>query len=285
MKRRGKTDKSRKMRGQMVRLLLPFLAAVAIAVNLPVQAGASTITIGDIKDASIFQNNADNSNGAGPGVFAGTNGMDSPRRGLIDFDISGSIPIGATITDVQLTLFLGQVAGTDQTPRTIGLYKLADDWGEGITGAGQTIGGTGQGFPANPGDATWNARFFPGTLWATPGGDHAATASATTTVTSAINAPYTWLSTPALVSDLQGWLNSPSTNFGWELINLDETTTTDFRAFYTREFSDATLRPQLQITFTAPATTPEPTSMVLVPLGMCGLVLGTWGRRRKSRRV
>jgi hypothetical protein len=39
--------------------------------------------------------------------------MDSPRRGLIRFDIAGNIPAGATITGVQLTLFLGQVAGTD----------------------------------------------------------------------------------------------------------------------------------------------------------------------------
>ncbi len=270
----------------MLKLLLPFLAVAAMGVNLPGTAGAATITIGAIKDASIFQNNVDNSNGAGPGVFAGTNGMDSPRRGLIDFDISGNIPIGATITGVQLTLFLGQVAGTDSTPRTIGLYKLADDWGEGTTGAGQAIGGTGQGFPANPGDATWNARFFPGTPWATAGGDHAATASATTTVTSVINAPYTWLSTPALVSDVQGWLNTPATNFGWELINLDETTATDFRAFYTREFNDPTLRPELQITFTpAAATAPEPASMVLLPLGMFGFVLGARVRSRKSRSI
>jgi hypothetical protein len=269
----------------MCRLLLPLVTGVAVAVTLSGPAAASTITIGTIKDASIFQNNVANSDGAGPGVFAGTNGMDSPRRGLIEFDISGNIPIGSTITSVQLTLFLGQVAGTDSTPRTIGLYKLAADWGEGTTGAGQTIGGTGQGFAANPGDATWNARFFPGTLWATQGGDHAAAPSATATVNSVINAPNTWLSTPGLVSDVQGWLNAPSSNFGWELINLDETTPTDFRAFYTREFSDATLRPQLQITFDAPATVPEPTSMLLLPLGMFGLALGSRGRRRKSRPV
>jgi hypothetical protein len=54
------------------------------------------------------------------------------------------------------------------------------------------------------------------------GCDHAATASATTIVSSVINAPYMWLSTPGLVSDVQMWLNTPSTNFGWELINLDE---------------------------------------------------------------
>lgn len=277
----GRSKEATQMRG----LSLPLVASLAAAVTFSGPAAASTVTIGDIKDTTIFQNNVNNSDGAGPGMFGGTNGMDSPRRGLIEFDISGNIPSGSTITSVQLTLFLGQVAGTDATPRTIGLFKLADDWGEGTTGAGQMIGGTGQGFAANPGDATWNARFFSGTLWATPGGDHAAAASATATVNSVLNAPNTWLSTPVLVSDVQGWLNAPSSNFGWELINQDETTATDFRAFFTREFSGSTLRPRLQITFDAPATVPEPTSMLLLPLGMFALALGARARRRKSRPV
>ena len=68
--------------------------------------------------------------------------MDSPRRGLIQFDVAGNVPAGATITGVQLTLFLGQVAGTDMTPRDIGLFALGADWGEGTTGSGNTtIGG------------------------------------------------------------------------------------------------------------------------------------------------
>src|SRR5215471_11159387 len=256
----------------MTKRFLSFSASMMIAM-LPGAVEAATVTIGALKDASIFENNVNNSNGAGPGMFAGTNGMDSPRRGLIQFDIAGSVPADAIITSVELTLHLGQVAGTDQTPRTIGLFELMDDWGEGITGAGSTIGGTGQGFPANPADATWNARFFPGALWMTPGGDHDATASASLSVTSVIDAPYTWLSTPALVSDVQGWLNAPSSNFGWEVINLDEATPTDLRAFYTRHVSDPTLRPQLQITYT-PAAVPEPESLMLVPIGMIGLVLG-----------
>jgi hypothetical protein len=260
-----------------------FAAVVATALILSVPVEAATITIGSIKDASIFQNNPNNSNGAGPGMFAGDNGMDSPRRGLVEFDVAGSIPAGSTITGVQLTLFLGQVAGTDSTPRTIGLFGLLADWGEGTTGSGGTIGGTGQGFPANPGDATWDARFFSppadGTLWGTPGGDHRATASATLSVNSVINAPFTWLSTPALVSDVQGWVNNPATNFGWELINLDELTATDFRAFYTRDETDPTFRPQLQVTFTAPVATPEPTNMVLFPLGI-GLLMGAVAGRK-----
>ena len=90
-------------------------------------------------------------------MFAGTDGVGSPRRGLIEFDIAGNVPAGSTINAVQLTLFLGQVAGSDTTPRTIELHRLTADWGEGTTGSGSTmIGGTGQGFQANAGDATWN---------------------------------------------------------------------------------------------------------------------------------
>jgi len=142
--------------------------------------------------------------------------------------------------------------------RTIGLFKLTDDWGEGTTGSGGSIGGTGQGFPANAGDAT--------------------TASASSTVGSVIDDPYTWMSTAALISDVQGWLDTPASNFGWELINLDEATPTDFRAFYTRDFSDVLLRPQLQVTFTPPTTVPEPGSTVLVLIGTLILALTAYRR-------
>ena len=262
----------------MRNVLLVSAACVIITITVSAPLAADAVTIGASKDATIFENNVNNSNGAGPGIFAGTNGMDSPRRGLIDFDIAGNVPAGATITNVQLTLYLGQVAGGGSGAETIGLFELEADWGEGTTGSGAMIGGTGQGFPANPGDATWNARFFPGTLWTTPGSDHDATASATTVVGSTINDPFTWLSTPALVSDVQGWLDTPSSNFGWALINLDETTPTDFRAFYTREFNGPTLRPELEITFTPSTAVPEPTNITLLTLGMLGLVLGTRGR-------
>jgi len=85
------------------------------------------------------------------------------------------------------------------------------------------------------------------------------------------------------LSDVQGWLNAPATNFGWDLINLDEATPTDFRAFYTREFTDPALRPQLQIIYTPPAAVPEPATMVLMPLGMFAVVLGSARARRCNR--
>ena len=53
-------------------------------------------------------------------MFAGDNRTSFPRRGLL----AGAVPAGSTIIGFQLTLFLQGVAGTDSTPRTIGLRTL-----------------------------------------------------------------------------------------------------------------------------------------------------------------
>ena len=259
------------MRGNMVgtpvvKQLLKCAAVVALWIALCTSAGAATVTIGgsadsniatDVKDATIFDNDPNNSNGAGPGMFAGTDGSSLPLRGLIKFDIAGNIPAGAAITDVQLELFLGLVAssggGGDMGPPVVSieLHKLSANWGEGTTGSGSSgIGGTGQGFPANPGDATWNAAMYPNTLWNAPGGDFATSASATTSVGTALNVASNW-STPAMVADVQGWLNSPAADFGWGLVNTDETDSRTYRAFWTKEASDPTLRPELLVTYSA----------------------------------
>lgn len=90
-----------------------FMAATVAVLASP--AFADTVTIGSMADATIFQNNVDNSNGAGPGIFAGGNGTSSPRRGLISFDVADNVPTGSTITSAALTLVLGQSAGSGGT--------------------------------------------------------------------------------------------------------------------------------------------------------------------------
>ncbi len=236
---------------------------------------AAIVLLGAQQDTTIFQNSVNNSAGAGPGIFVGTNGMLSPRRGLIAFDVS-SIPPGSLITDVQLTLTLGQVAGDNGTgtggndvPRVIQLNKLTRSWGEGNTGStAAAIGTTGGGFPAGPGDATWNAAFYSPTTptsWASPGGDFVSSPSVSATLSGTIvGTAYTWPSTPALVADVQGWLDQPNTNFGWEIINADETSERTFYAFYSSEWSDrangdpilevlyAAQEPELRVTFLVP---------------------------------
>ena len=246
--------------------LLFLLATLSV-----ISARADVVVLPASKDASIVAGNPNNSNGGGPCFFSGTDGNSSPHRALIAFDLS-SIPPGSTITNVQLVLTLAQVAGSGgggggmiaQTA-TIGLFPLTQNWGEGTVESNAVgIGGTGQGGPANPGDATWNAAFYEQTLWNNPGGDHVSNASVSLFMDSNIQGTvYTYPSTSQTVADVQGWLNNPATNFGWELINANETSQRTFFAFYSREWStfpggNASQEPALQVTFTPPSQVPVP---------------------------
>jgi hypothetical protein len=254
----------------------PFIF-LSLSVCLAASVQADVITLGANHDATIFQNNVTNSSGGGPGLFAGTNVMTSPRRALISFDLS-NIPSNAIITGVQLTLTVGQIAGSgggggSTSTRTIGLFEITSSWGEGTNQSGSTsIGGTGQGAAANAGDVTWSERFHGTTNWSTAGGDFVSTASASLAlVNAAVGSSFTWGSTAQLVADVQGWLNNPSTNNGWELINADETNATTFDAFYSREATSAGATsgqlPSLQVTYTVP----EPASASLVAFAALGL--------------
>jgi hypothetical protein len=261
--------------------VLSFLSAAVASVH------ADVLTIGANHDATIFQNNVSNSSGGGPGLFAGTNGMVSPRRALISFDLSG-IPAGATITDVQLTLTVGQIAGSSggggtSSTRTIGLFAITSPWGEGTVQSGSgSIGGTGQGAQAIAGDATWNAAMYQQNSWHNAGGDFNSTVSASLTLANAMTGmSFTWASTAQLVADVQGWLNNPSNNYGWELINADETNGTTFDAFYSREAMSvpgvtAAQLPSLQITYSVP----EPASGALVATALLGMAVSRPQRRQ-----
>jgi hypothetical protein len=226
-----------------------------------------------LKDSSLDSGASQNySDGGGPGFFAGTDGDPSPgniHRALIAFDLSG-IPAGSTITNVQMTLTLALVAGAGQglneaNSATISLYDISRNWGEGTNGSTFTgVQGSGHGLPANPGDATWDAASFEQTFWVNAGGDHSSTASCTYTLMgNTVGTAFTWPSTPQMVADVQGWLNNPSTNFGWELINADETDLRTLYGFYSREWSTfpggmASQEPALQVTYTPPVTVPVP---------------------------
>jgi hypothetical protein len=110
----------------------------------------------------------------------------------------------------------------------------------------------GQGAAALNGDATWNSRFHSAvtpTPWGSPGGDFDAAVSASTVVTRILNTGYVWNSTDALVDDVQNWIDDPSSNFGWLLLNADEVTPATFRGFYSRQTATASLRPQLAVSY------------------------------------
>jgi len=231
----------------------------------------ATVTIGSSKDNTLFESlTGDASNGQGDSFFAGRTGPNDGshiRRGTIAFDLASALPANALITGVSLTLFLAQ-EGSLGFGETVSLHELSADWGEGTSFA--TSGRSGA---SSPNDATWLHRFFSTTPWATPGGDFVARVSASATMNTSFQA-YTWTG-PGMVQDVQGWLNSPSTNFGWIIIG-DETITNTALRFNTKEALTVSNRPQLSITYTV---VPEPGSAAMLSASALLLLGGRRSRR------
>jgi PKD repeat protein len=105
------------------------------------------------------------------------------------------------------------------------------------------------------GDVTWVYRELPNSLWATPGATFVQSASATLQIANV--GSYTFSSTPELVDDVQGWLDDPSTNFGWVLV-VDAPPTGSAKRFDSRENGTSSNRPKLTINFEA--NTGKPTA-------------------------
>jgi hypothetical protein len=191
------------------------------------------------KDNTLFGPfNASFSNGAGPSVFAGSTRNFGPRRALLQFALTDSVPSLVQIDSVQVRLHLNRTT-TGTTVQA--LHRLLQEWGE----AGSiSIGGAG--VVALAGDATWSHAFFDSVAWNTPGGDFAPTPSATASVGSDTR-DYFWRSTPALVADVQAWVDDPAANFGWILIG-DEGTSSAKR-FDSRQSVLPELRPELIIDY------------------------------------
>ena len=208
---------------------------------------AGIIVINPSKDNTLYEYDpaeGDQSNGAGFHFFAGENGMGELRRGVLAFDVAGTIPAGSTITAVSLTLNMSM---TPAGAETVELHKLLADWGEGTSHAPM---GEGDGAPATPNDATWRHRFFDTIFWTNEGGDFSATVSASQSVGDI--GQYTWSSTQ-MVADVQAWLDHPATNFGW-LVLGNETTIATAKRFDTRESASP---PMLAIQYRV-VVTPRP---------------------------
>jgi hypothetical protein len=245
--------------------LLPNLIVLGAVLLVPMVTYADTATLVSSRDTTIYQMHPSDSDGAGQDMFVGDTGEPSACRGLIGFDIAGSIPAGSTITNVQLSLVLSRAGSSDFMPRLIELHRALADWGEGTAGQGSNGSGAGNGFPT-PTDgtaATWSHRFFNTVPWTNAGGDFAATASAGAMV-GITPTTYVWNSTPDLVKDVQSWLDGPASNFGWVMLG-DESTSGSVRRFFTREASDDATRPSLVVTFTPPSTTTASQLLVMAP--------------------
>ena len=183
--------------------LLALILTTTLGCIAASSVNAAIINIMPSKDNTLYEYDAaegDHSNGAGLHFFAGENGMGELRRGVLAFDLAGTIPAGSTITAVSLTMNMSM---TPTGAQTVELHKLLADWGEGTSHAPM---GEGDGAPATPNDATWRHRFFDSVFWTTQGGDFSAMVSASQSVGG--TGQYTW-SSAQMVADVQSWLDNP----------------------------------------------------------------------------
>ncbi len=237
-------------------------------------------------DDTLFQGDLTNSLGD-PGIFVGTDSNTSFKIGLMAFNIS-SIPSYATITGATLDLYIGMVAGSggsnvvDSGPtRTISLYDESQAWGASTNEVGSTtFGGHGQGFGADPGDATWNDAAYNSmpslaTAWSSGMPANITGTSVALATTSGIegtdSAEVQW-SSSALIAEVQGWVNTPSSNNGLAILNADSSSAQSFLGFWgTQGATNANngFEPDLAITYTVP----EPVSLSLLgavaPILLC----------------
>jgi spore coat protein A len=208
---------------------------------------AAVVDIPASKDNTLYDNNSPLSNGAGDYFFAGITQSRKIRRGVIAFDLAASIPAGSTVNSVTLTLYMSRTTAEDET---IDLHRLVADWGEGTS---QATGEEGGGASPTPGDATWDHTFYDTDFWAVPGGDFIAGASASQVVGLALGY-YAWTSA-GMVSDVQAWVDDPSSNFGWILIGR-ETDRRSAKRFDSRTNPALAQRPVLTVDYT-PAGDPS----------------------------
>ncbi len=203
---------------------------------------ADFAAVGASKDNTLYLDGTGGlSNGAGAYLFAGQAG--SVRRGLLAFDVASAVPAGSTIQSVTLTLHCSRAPFLAPAVACT-LNRVLANWGEGASDAGDP-GGTGT--AAAPGDATWIHTFFPGSLWTTPGGDFDATVSASQNVGDA--GTYVWGSTAQMVADVQSWLDTPATSYGW-IVRGVEGGGSNARRFDTKENALTENRPILGIQYT-----------------------------------
>ncbi len=249
---------------------------LAAATLSPLTLSADRIRLTPSADGTLIQVAPDSNLGGANFFNAGTAGNGNANHGLIQFSLSEYIPSGSTIINAYLTMDIVRQPTMDMAITEFDLRRVLVSWGEGDKLPIEE-NSPGLGAPATEGDSTWQYRSVGGPAWTIPGGhigtDFSSTASSTTTIYG-LGDLVAFESTPALVSDVQYWLDNPEANFGWVLMPQDERIRKSARSFASRE--DGSGGPVLEIEFTP---VPEPGTCALLGIGTLALVFAARRRR------
>lgn len=195
-----------------------------------------------VADATFYESpDGSVADGSGGGLFTRRTAFGSIHRAVLRFALCDSLPADAIIDSVKLEIQVTrQQAGTHR----IALRRALASWGEGPAVAPGRGGGSGG---AQPSDVTWLHRFYPDTLWQTPGGEIAADTSEVASV-DGVNLLARWDSSVAMVADAQRWVSRIRPEYGW-FVTGDESTTSTSARFASREHLDPALAPRLRVRY------------------------------------
>jgi hypothetical protein len=197
-----------------------YVRIVVDPVSVALTATADTYLSGDKKTV--------NSNfGAASSLIADGN----PDFGaLLRWDLS-SIPGGSTLESATLSL---NITGT--SPDTYEIYELRRSWTES--------------------QATWN-KAASGANWQSAGAKGSSDRGSTVlgTVTATATGIHNVVLNAAGLAVVQGWVNNPSTNFGFVIQDYANTTRDDL-VFSSKEATVAASRPQLKVLYNPPSSAP-----------------------------
>lgn len=194
----------------------------------------------------MYGNATSDNSGGNVTNFAGNTGANGIRRLLIRFDLS-TIPTNATVQTATLQMSIVKSAPTAPVV-SHSIHKVTNSWVEG-TGTG-----TGGGGMIVIGAASWAYRETATLAWTNPGCDFVGTESAVTSVGTGVQT-VAW-SGAGVVTDVQGWIANPSTNFGW-VIRGQEGTAQSARVYASAEEPTASLQPVLTVNYTVPSSVDE----------------------------
>jgi hypothetical protein len=218
---------------------MSYFRGIAVLV-LSAGANAGIVTLGASKDNTLYESGlGDVSNGVGQHCFVGLTAEPSLRRTVIQFDVEGALPAGASFVGASLTMHMSKtIAGV--TPVT--LHRALTEWGE---GASDAAGEEGVGAPAEQGDATWIYNDYNTYYWSQWGGDFDAAPSAPAAMVGD-NGHYTWGPWHGPHEDVAAWLDGSAANHGWVILG-DESGGITAKRFDTRENPTEANRPVLRL--------------------------------------
>ncbi len=219
--------------------LAPRLARADTPTTTVLEAQADATIFAEQSGGTGYDNVAD---GQGGSLWTSIIAAGVVRRALLRFDLA-AVPFGAEILQVQLEAFMVRV----REPQALALHRVTAAWSEGPANGGDA----GVGAPAQAGDCTWSHRRWPDQPWASRGGDYLLSASGSTEV-GGWPAPVVWTTTPALVDDVQRWVDDPGSNHGWLMIGTESGTQNASR-LASRHHPSPSARPRLRLTWRLPA--------------------------------